>query len=291
MRRIITIGRAAYAALARTILVAACGDDRSPTQLAERTQETREPATDNPWTSIFAAAKALGGPITATFAGTADRSLRVGELAAVLPGRRTGPSGSRGLARRPRTRGRSGARTQVHRLPSEIPADGGVRWMGWLAPSIAILGMLAVLVLASAPSPVAAQCHTCDQGDCEDGGGGSTCTEVHSGNSQTCQTTGGCTCVKVRKRFWPDGQTCTPDEGPTAALDDTRHIDYSGSLIAVRRVGASHYAASACGSDRWVVLAREFPDGRWEVTTNSLAIRLQRWAFRLGDEDRRAEDR
>ena len=130
MRRIITIGRAAYAALARTIRIAACGDDHSPTQLAERTSETREPVTDNPWTSIFAAAKALGGSITATFAGTTDRSFQVG-LAAVLPGRRIGPrpSGSRGR----------------------------VRWMVWLAPSIAILGVLTILVLASAPSPAAAQ--------------------------------------------------------------------------------------------------------------------------------------
>ena len=292
MRRIITIGRAALAALARTMLVAACGDDRSPTQLAERTSETPEPVTDNPWTSIFAAAKVLGGPIKATFAGATDRSFQVG-LATVLPGRRIGPrpSGSQGLARRRRTRGRSGARTPVRSLPSKRPADGSVRWMGWLAPSIAVLGVLAVLVLASAPAPVAAQCHVCDRDDCEDGGGGSSCTEVHSGESQTCQTTGGCTCVKVRKRFWPDGQICTPDEEPMTALSDTRHVDHAGSLIAVRRVSASYYAASACGSDRWVVLAREFPDGRWEVTTNSLAIRLQRWAFGLGDEDRSAEDR
>ena len=57
MRRIITIGRAALAALARTMLVAACGDDRSPTQLAERTSETPEPVTDNPWTSIASRSK------------------------------------------------------------------------------------------------------------------------------------------------------------------------------------------------------------------------------------------
>ena len=80
MRRITTIGRAAFAALALTILVAACGDDRSPTQLAERTPETPEPATDNPWTSIFAAAEALGSPVTVTFAGASDRSFRVGKL-------------------------------------------------------------------------------------------------------------------------------------------------------------------------------------------------------------------
>ena len=80
MRRITTIGRATFAALALTILVAACGDDRSPTQLAERNAETPEPATDNPWTSIFAAAEALGSPVTVTFAGASDRSFRVGKL-------------------------------------------------------------------------------------------------------------------------------------------------------------------------------------------------------------------
>ena len=158
----------------------------------------------------------------------------------------------------------------------------------------ALLGALAVLLLATAPSPVAAQCHVCSRGDCEDGGGGSVCTEVHAGDSQTCQTTGGCTCVKVRKRFRPDGQVCTPSQDPgepTAALDHTRYIDYAGSQIAVRRVGASRYVASACGSDRWVVFARESPDGRWKVTTNPLAIRLQRWALGLRRDSQRAEDR
>ena len=79
MDRFITIGRAAVAALALTLVVAACGDDRSPTKVVKQTP-AETPVADNPWTSIFAAADALGGPAQVVFAGGNDRSFRVRKL-------------------------------------------------------------------------------------------------------------------------------------------------------------------------------------------------------------------
>ena len=79
MERFITIARAAFAALALTLVVAACGeDDRSPTQLDP--QPETPAATVNPWTSIFAAAEVLGGPARVTFARHSDRLFRVRKL-------------------------------------------------------------------------------------------------------------------------------------------------------------------------------------------------------------------
>ena len=80
MDRFITIGRAAVAALALTLVVAACGDDRSPTKVVKQTP-AETPVADNPWTSIFAAADALGsGPVQVVFASGNDRSFRVRRL-------------------------------------------------------------------------------------------------------------------------------------------------------------------------------------------------------------------
>ena len=75
---IISIGRAAFAALALALVAVACDDDASPTKLAD---DDREPETTvvNPWTQILAAAGTLGGPVKITFAGS-DRSYRVREL-------------------------------------------------------------------------------------------------------------------------------------------------------------------------------------------------------------------
>ena len=79
MNRFIHIRRAAVAALALTLVVAACGDDRSPTKpVKQNPPET--PDADNPWTSIFAAADALGGPAQVVFTGGNDRSFRVRKL-------------------------------------------------------------------------------------------------------------------------------------------------------------------------------------------------------------------
>ena len=75
MNRFISIGRAILAALALVVLVVACEDDGSPTKLAEKPRET----STNPWTTIFAAARTLGGHATISFAGS-DRSYRLGEL-------------------------------------------------------------------------------------------------------------------------------------------------------------------------------------------------------------------
>ena len=80
MDRFVTIGRVAFAAMALTLVVAACGDDRSPTKPVEQNPPETAADADNPWTSIFAAADALGGPAQVTFAGTNDRSFRVRKL-------------------------------------------------------------------------------------------------------------------------------------------------------------------------------------------------------------------
>ena len=82
MDRFITIGRAALAALALTLVVAACDDDRSPTKVVDKNPPENPDATNNPWTAIFAAADKLGGPARVTFAGANDRSFRVRKLGA-----------------------------------------------------------------------------------------------------------------------------------------------------------------------------------------------------------------
>ncbi len=149
---------------------------------------------------------------------------------------------------------------------------------------VAVLGAVTLPVIGTAP--LSAQCHVCEQGDCADGAGGSTCDEHHSGGSQTCQVSGGCTCVKVERSFWFDGQECTPTFASSdLSPHDIRYTEMGGTQLALRRVGASHFAASTCGmSGEWAVLARELPDGELMVTTNPFMIRLGRWAFGLQGE-------
>ena len=76
MNSIISIGRAAFAALALALVAVACDDDASPTKLADDNREPPETTAVNPWTQILAAAGTLGGPVKITFAGS-DRSYRV----------------------------------------------------------------------------------------------------------------------------------------------------------------------------------------------------------------------
>lgn len=60
------IGRTLFAALALASLAVACGDDSSPTKLADQTREPNETEI-NPWTTILASAATLGGPATVAF--------------------------------------------------------------------------------------------------------------------------------------------------------------------------------------------------------------------------------
>ena len=76
MNSIISIGRAAFAALALALVAVACDDDASPTKLADDNREPPEATAVNPWTQILAAAETLGGPVKVSFAGS-DRSYRV----------------------------------------------------------------------------------------------------------------------------------------------------------------------------------------------------------------------
>ena len=76
MNSIISIGRAAFAALALALVAVACDDDASPTKLADDNREPPETTAVNPWADILAAAGTLGGTVKVTFAGS-DRSYRV----------------------------------------------------------------------------------------------------------------------------------------------------------------------------------------------------------------------
>lgn len=148
----------------------------------------------------------------------------------------------------------------------------------------AVFAIFAVGAVAVVPSEVGAQCFICDLEDnsCESGGGGSSCGQSFERDEdgrlqQVCKIEGGCRCVRRHRGWWFDETVCTPT---LASSQDVRHVEEAGSVIAVRRVGERHFAALACGSDRWVVLARELPNGDLSVTKNPLVIRFQRW--RLG---------
>lgn len=152
---------------------------------------------------------------------------------------------------------------------------------GSLAVLVILVATAALAGVAAAPMELVAQpeCFECEKGMCKDkGGGAGSCSVENDGDHTMCATSGGCQCVKVRRRFRPDTQICTP----VATADGVRRVELNGSMIAVHRVGPDHYAASACGSDEWVVLARELPNGELGVTTMPVLIRLRRWAFGLG---------
>ncbi len=164
-----------------------------------------------------------------------------------------------------------------------FPNVGGIPTLGAL---IAVIG--ALVVLAVDAKPISAQCLICEVAECEEGAGGSNCVEQHTGGApNTCETSGGCTCVKVPRRFWFDSQACSPTALNSTAPTDVRFWGQGGDRVALVRVGASHFAAAECGGrDRWSLLARELPDGRLSVTTNPIVIRVQRWALELGSFER-----
>lgn len=165
-----------------------------------------------------------------------------------------------------------------------------VDWIPTLGALIALVGAFGVLAVDA--NPVSAQCLVCEVAECEEGAGGSNCEEQHAGGApNTCETSGGCTCVKVQRRFWFDGQACSPTALNSTAPTDVRFVGQDGDQVALVRVGANHFAATACGArDRWSLLARELPDGRLSVTTNPIVIRVQRWALELGSFERVALD-
>jgi len=149
---------------------------------------------------------------------------------------------------------------------------------------ICLLGFLVFGGLMFAPSATA-QCYVCEGGECKDGGGGSSCTQSHTGGGVSCLTEGGCECFKVEKTLWFDSQVCMPvhDAGEPTALSDVRYFEHDGVIVPLRRVGGSYFAARSCGgSGSWSILARELRNGEMRVTANPLWIRLQRWAFDLG---------
>lgn len=155
-----------------------------------------------------------------------------------------------------------------------------------LAPKLAAVALAAAATLLALPaadeSPLQAQSVVCEKGNCEEGGGGSSCTSEMEGGIKTCETTGGCQCTRVERSWWFDTQVCTPTLAVSAPPADARVLDYRGSDIALRRVGPDHFAAAAqCGADDWTFLARELPNGEFAVTTNPLVIRLRRWAHGL----------
>lgn len=143
---------------------------------------------------------------------------------------------------------------------------------------------------ATGVSSLQGQCVVCDDGNCEDGAGGSSCTSTRGDGDATCKITGGCECDKVVRPFWFDTQVCSPSEDEQQASllpgPDTRIIDHAGSKITLTRVGPDHFAAATqCGSSKdWVFLARELPNGELAVTSNPLVIRFQRWTQRLAFE-------
>ncbi len=149
--------------------------------------------------------------------------------------------------------------------------------------SVALLVGFALAAFDSVP--LYAQCVVCGgDAECEDGNGGSVCnTElVGGGGGETCEVTGGCSCTKVKRRFWFDSVECTPDfAAATDASPDIRYYERDGSRMALHRVAGDFFAATVCGDEeeRWAILARELPGGELKVTTNPLAIRLRRWMF------------
>lgn len=150
-----------------------------------------------------------------------------------------------------------------------------------------VIGLLASPVTGG--SSLQGQCVVCEDGNCEDGAGGSSCTSTRSDGQHTCEIEGGCECTKVVRRFWFDTQVCTPTEDEQqASLPglDTRIIDHGGRSLTLIRVGPAHFAgATQCGSgDDWVLLARQLPSGELAVTSNPLVIRFQRWAHDLAFE-------
>ena len=164
-------------------------------------------------------------------------------------------------------------------MPQKLfPNFGGIPTLGAL---LAVVGAFSVLAVDA--QPASAQCLVCEVAECEDGAGGGSCEEQHAGGApNTCETSGGCTCVKVHRRFWFDGQACSPTALNSTAPTDVRFVEQGGDRVALVRVGASHFAAPECGGrDRWSLLARELPDGRLSVTTNPILIRVQKWALEL----------
>lgn len=159
-----------------------------------------------------------------------------------------------------------------------------------IATALAVaVGLLASPV--TGVSSLQGQCVVCKNGECRNGDGGAgSCTSTLSGGKKRCNTTGGCECIQVVRRFWFDTQTCAPTQSEQQASllpgVDTRIIDHGGRNITLMRVGPAHFAGAAqCGSsDDWVFLARQLPSGELAVTSNPLVIRLQRWAHGLAFE-------
>lgn len=58
-------GRGLFVALALASMAVACGDDSSPTKIADQVRETDTDS--NPWTTILAVAETLGGPVKVVF--------------------------------------------------------------------------------------------------------------------------------------------------------------------------------------------------------------------------------
>lgn len=159
----------------------------------------------------------------------------------------------------------------------------GLRWAIGLAMLAVVAIVFGALPAMSSSAALSAQCYVCDDGDCDEGGGGASCQETHEGGSQTCTTEGGCEYVKI-KRWWiiPDGQACTPQHAAATDLNQTRHATLGGTRIALQAVGESHYAAVSCTGDvDWDILAWESPSGDLTVTTNAVVIGYRRWRHEL----------
>ena len=164
----------------------------------------------------------------------------------------------------------------------ECNQHSDLRWIIGPVMLAVVAIVFGALPAMSSSATLSAQCYVCDAGDCDDGGGGSSCQETHDGGSQTCTTSGGCQCVKI-ERWWiiPDGQACTPVAAATP-LNQTRHATLNGTRIALQSVGESHYAAVSCAGDvDWDILAWESPYGDLTITTNAVVIGYRRWRHQL----------
>lgn len=151
------------------------------------------------------------------------------------------------------------------------------------AATLAVTAAMLAFPLANTWS-LDAQCVVCSEtGNCESGGGGSSCvSKMSSDEDKRCKVSGGCECTRVVRRWWFDTVACTPTLATALPSVDARLVDYAGSEMALQRVGPSHFAAAQCGAnDDWVLLARELPDGELVVTTNPMIIRLRRWTHGL----------
>jgi len=171
------------------------------------------------------------------------------------------------------------------------------RWTGWHTTwsvlFIALVMGTALAATASFPAPAEAQCYVCNaekhctacngEAECGERERGSACTERYDSKGVSCQVTGGCECVKIERTWWFDTERCTPTSESLSFLDrDLRHVKVAGKELVLHRDGERHFAAAACGRpDSWVVLAHEDPNGALRVTTNRLAVRLQRWMYGL----------